>query len=333
MKKRLWVYIFLTFNLQTYAQDPVFTQFYAAPTLLNPAFAGSTGDTRLSIGYRNQWMNLSSDLTTIYASADSWYEGMNSGIGLHVINVQEDLGNYNFSQIDLSYAYHLQLSENLTFFPGFGIGYGMRDINFNGLVLEDQIDIGAGAIDPVTGDPLVNELKEGPVSYLDISAGGMLYAENFWIGIGIRHINQPDVSFLSGKETLLHPLFSIHAGYRFGLSKEQSYRVPEASFLFLTFNYLSQDAYNRFDVGTELQLNKITLGLLASNTLHQIEEESTYLLSLNPLIGFRTNKMKFGFSYDFPVSEIGNTGSTAELTLQYYIEKNYVRKRRWQTKN
>jgi type IX secretion system PorP/SprF family membrane protein len=319
--------------VNAYSQDPVYTQFYSAPVILNPAFAGSTGDTRLSFGYRDQWRELSSDLSTIYASADSWFEGINSGIGLTVVHQSEELGEYSQSTIELSYAYHLRLSENLTFFPGFGIGYGMRNMNFNGLLFEDQIDIGTGNTYPDSSDPLINDLRDNPVNYPDISAGGVLYAENFWIGIGIRHLNKPDISFVEKGEVLLEPLTSIHGGYRFSLSKGYTYLDPGNSFLFTTFNYITQNEYNRIDLGAELALNKFTLGLLASGSVQKYEGESSSLLSLNPFIGFQTDKLKLGFSYDFPVSEIGNTGSTAEITLQYYIQKQYERKRRWQIKN
>jgi hypothetical protein len=36
-------------------QDYQFTQFYAAPVNLNPAFTGNTTQSRLVMNYRNQW--------------------------------------------------------------------------------------------------------------------------------------------------------------------------------------------------------------------------------------------------------------------------------------
>ncbi|MDG1036239.1 MAG: type IX secretion system membrane protein PorP/SprF, partial [Crocinitomicaceae bacterium] len=40
------------------AQDPQFTQFYANPIYLNPAFAGSNVCPRFSMNYRNEWPSL-----------------------------------------------------------------------------------------------------------------------------------------------------------------------------------------------------------------------------------------------------------------------------------
>lgn len=40
---------------QAMAQDPHFTQFYAAPTYLSPAFAGTTIQSRFVLQFRDQW--------------------------------------------------------------------------------------------------------------------------------------------------------------------------------------------------------------------------------------------------------------------------------------
>ncbi len=37
------------------AQDPLFTQFYANPTYISPAFAGTSIQSRFAANYRNQW--------------------------------------------------------------------------------------------------------------------------------------------------------------------------------------------------------------------------------------------------------------------------------------
>lgn len=57
------LYIVLTFVLYSdaNAQDPEFTQFYAAPVYTNPAMAGTgscNGGGRVVLNYRNQWPSL-----------------------------------------------------------------------------------------------------------------------------------------------------------------------------------------------------------------------------------------------------------------------------------
>ena len=52
------------------AQEPTFTQFYANPLYLNPAFAGSNKCPRVNLNYRNEWPNLSGNYVTYSASYD-----------------------------------------------------------------------------------------------------------------------------------------------------------------------------------------------------------------------------------------------------------------------
>ena len=58
---------FLTIQLGANAQDPTFTQFYANPLYLNPAFAGSNGCPRFALNYRNEWPQLTGNYVTYSA--------------------------------------------------------------------------------------------------------------------------------------------------------------------------------------------------------------------------------------------------------------------------
>ena len=53
------------------AQDPHFSQFFASPLTLNPAFTGKfDGDIRLSANHRDQWPSIPKAYVTTSASAD-----------------------------------------------------------------------------------------------------------------------------------------------------------------------------------------------------------------------------------------------------------------------
>ena len=64
------------------AQDPQFSQFYAAPLYLNPALAGSTGQARAGINYRSQWPAIDANFTTMSAYFDYFIEDAKSGVGV-----------------------------------------------------------------------------------------------------------------------------------------------------------------------------------------------------------------------------------------------------------
>jgi len=86
MTKRIGLFCFLILGIfiDSKAQDPQFTQFYANPTYLNPAFAGTARCPRICLNYRNQWPNLSGTYVTYSASYDQHVDVMAGGIGLLV---------------------------------------------------------------------------------------------------------------------------------------------------------------------------------------------------------------------------------------------------------
>ena len=329
MRSLITILLILALN-EVKAQDPIFTQFYASPTILNPAFAGSMNSTRFVTGYRNQWLGLNSDLQTLFISADAFVGDIKSGVGANIINQKEELSGYSYTQINLLYSYHLQLTDDWSLFPGLSFGYGLKQFNLNGLLFEDQIDLISGNTNP-TQDQF--QSREN-INLFDISAGFVFYHPSAWIGLSMRHLTNPDISFIEDETQILDTFISIHGGYRITLSEADRYNSSaEGTFLYLTGNYMHQGPFNRLDLGGEFQISKFYIGLLASSQPSKAINEAQQLLSLNPLTGVKIGKFKFGFSYDFPISDIGNSGSTAEFTLQYLLGNTYERKRRWQVKN
>ena len=67
-----------------HAQDQQFTQFYAAPTAVNPAFAGASVQSRVSMQYRNQWAGIPGGFNAGNITFDQFMPNINSGIGMLV---------------------------------------------------------------------------------------------------------------------------------------------------------------------------------------------------------------------------------------------------------
>ncbi|MBM3453456.1 MAG: type IX secretion system membrane protein PorP/SprF, partial [Bacteroidetes bacterium] len=70
MKNILIPVIIFLVSFESVAQDPTFTQFYANPIYLNPAFAGSHGCARIASNYRNEWPQLTGNYVTYAAAYD-----------------------------------------------------------------------------------------------------------------------------------------------------------------------------------------------------------------------------------------------------------------------
>ncbi|NBP57926.1 type IX secretion system membrane protein PorP/SprF [bacterium] len=61
----------LVMGTTAYSQDPHFSQFFAAPATVNPAYTGVfDGVARINTNFRQQWTNLGSPYTTGFASFD-----------------------------------------------------------------------------------------------------------------------------------------------------------------------------------------------------------------------------------------------------------------------
>lgn len=332
MPKALYLIIFILSFQRLFAQDPVLTQFYAAPIIMNPAFAGSEANMRLGMGYRNQATRSNYKLKTLYAFADSWVESLNSGLGLSILNQKEELTNYSFIQVNFNYSHRLKLSEDWTFFPGISFGFGFKDFDFGGLLFEDQIDL-SNMGNTISNDPIFEQIVEN-VFFIDIAVGGVLYSEKTWLGFSIKHLTKPNISFVENENLPLAIHYSIHGGYELALdSNGRNSSFPQDSNMFFTFNYMKQNKYNRLDFGAEIEISRFSVGILSSSVLQKIESNSDFLLSISPVIGLETNNLKFGLSYDYPISNYSTIGGTTEITLQYFINNNYGRRSMWQRKH
>lgn len=210
-------YIFTLFclfatALTALAQDPQFSQFYAAPLYLSPSFAGSALAPRAVVNYRNQWPNIDASFVTYAASFDYYFPKVNSGVGLLVTHDRQGVGGVRSTDIGAQYSYRLQLSENLFFQPGFQLSYVLRDANFFNLTFGDQLNNLGPIPGQGTAEPFAGEYR----SYLDFSSGGLLYTERFYVGVSAHHMNRPNQS-LTGDVSRLPMKTTFHAGYKIPL--------------------------------------------------------------------------------------------------------------------
>ena len=328
------------FGREAVAQDPQFSQFYAAPLYINPAFTGASEYTRFGVNYRNQWPSLNASFVTFSFYADHFLPNANSGIGMIITTDREGTEGLQSTSLGLSYAYQLRLSDNLVFRPGVNIGYTTRDANFSNLIFASQIDPVTGAIDG-PGDPAVtgSNLR---TSFMDISVGGIFYSRNLFLGVAAHHINEPDQSLLdpalTGDESLsaLPMRLSIHGGYKIvigkgPLRKDLTYTYAERS-LTPVFQLKSQGPFSILDVGAYLHLEPINLGVwyrgyplekfempVQGGTTQVFPQNEALIFS----IGVTTNDFNIGYSYDYTLSDLGvASGGAHEFSISYFLNFN-----------
>jgi type IX secretion system PorP/SprF family membrane protein len=297
------------------AQDPVFTQYFLIPETLNPGFSGFMETTYTGVIHREQWPDLDLKIDTDYAFVNTWSESMNSGFGMSVLNQRENVTNYNFTQINANYAYKVRISDDWDFRPALEVGFGFKSFAFQNLLLKDQINIRTGILNTSSIDPLLGNDK---VTFFDVTAGMVFNTENIWIGLSMKHLNKPNISFSTDGNVPLDTFFSLSTGYEFLLADYIDVTFfPYATKMFVTSNYMQQGRYNRLDIGTSILFEKMFFGATAVTNPSKNGIDSHLLTSVNLFTGLQYDHLRLGLSYDLNTSKIGKTGGIYELSLTY----------------
>src|SRR6478609_1525807 len=243
------------------AQDPQFSQFYAAPLYLNPAFAGSTGQARAGINYRNQWPAIDANFTTMSAYFDYFIEDKNSGVGMIINRDVEGLAGLRSLSIGLQYSYELYITKNLGFRPGAQVALFNRDINFNKLTFGDQIDPTTGDfVNPNTAEQFNTNFSK---TFVDLSLGGVFFTKVAYLGIAAFHLTQPNQSIID-EDSPLPVKLSVHGGFKFymkpGAVGSGVYSREAERSIGPAFQYRHQGQFDQMDLGMYYTAEPIVLG-------------------------------------------------------------------------
>lgn len=211
-----------TFAAPVLAQDPHFSQFFASPLTLNPAYTGKfNGQLRVAGNYRDQWPAISKAFVTSTISLDAplmkgRLNNMDTwGIGGMAMTDRTANGILTANYLAFSTAYHKALDED-----GFHqLGLGFQGVYSNKRLDGSQLNFESElALDGTWTNPS-GEAIDGSrinVSYLGVNAG-VLYSgstngdDNFYVGASVYHINRPKENFTNGFYTL-QPRVSVHGG-------------------------------------------------------------------------------------------------------------------------
>lgn len=315
--KRLFTYLFVTIIVVGLkAQDPQFSQYYAAPLYLNPAFTGTTQDHRFIANYRNQWPNAARGFVTYAFSYDYNLYNYNSGIGFLATVDQAGTAGMKSSQFNFLYSYKWNISSKWVVSAGLNFGYAFRSIDLNKLIFGDQLQFDSDGNVP-SDDPAIFNL--GTSSYFDFNSGVLAYNKNFWFGFSASHLNTPNRSLLD-QESVIPIKTSFHGGVRIPLYVGP-FKKENISVLSPSFVYKRQGQFDQLDLGLHFLYDPVMIGLwyrgipIQQNVKDNISQDAVVVV-----LGFQFEKMEVAYSYDFTVSELGPiSGGTHEVALKYKL--------------
>ncbi len=337
MRKSLAIFVFrllvVCIPFLGQAQDPQLSQFYAAPLLISPAFAGINSTSKVNFNYRNQWPNLESNYQFTSITADLSLGKIKSGVGI-LATTDKQFANLKTTSLGLQYAYHVDLSPDQTLSLGMQGTYVNRGLDMSNLISGDQINnlLTSGSLG-TSSDPLLsNSILQR--NFVDLSVGGMLNTRNYWIGFSAHHINQPNKSMISSTEEILATKFGLQMGTKIILQEnfyeEDSYQNKNnEKSISPVVHYKQQGAFQQLDMGAYLTWSPLVFGMWYRGIpIVKSKYGNPNRESLVMLMGYKQDNFSIGYSYDLTLSKLGPTaGGAHELSIAYLFDFDFSLKK------
>ncbi len=269
-------------------QDPFFSQFYNSILVLNPAYAGSAHQPRVSASYRNQIPAMGSPFVTYNAAYDMPVRLLQGGIGINIMNDVQG-ATINKTSIDAIYSYFLAVSHDFVINAGFQASYCHRFLKTAGMILPDGLDatgIYIGHSEPIS------DMNKG---YPDFAVGFVMYNRIAYGGVSMHHLTKPNTSYTKTYHQALPRKLSVHGGIFLSIYEKKLGR--EALKLNPNLVYLHQGDFRQANYGLDVIYNYLHAGLW-------FRHSSDFVLNAFSVhFGYEHDFFRIGYSYDFNVMD------------------------------
>ncbi len=301
-------YTLLLFVLMTgsvsYAQDPHFSQFYANPLYLNPAFAGTTLCPRVILNFRDQWPSISGTYVTYNASYDQHIDKLSGGIGVLLNTDRAGQGILNTTTASFMYSFRLEVNRSFSMKLALQATYFQKKLDWQKLTFGDMIDKRHGFVYSTSELPPSRLTKAN----VDFAAGVLGYGEKYFIGFAVHHLTQPNEGFISMSR--MPRRYTVHAGGIINLVKKVRRRSNEHTPT-LSPNILFMQQANFQEINYGLYFNRYPFvgGLWFRQNFKNAD-------AIVFMVGVQASMFKIGYSYDLTISKLTNaTGGAHEVSF------------------
>lgn len=319
MKKYIILAYFIICSFFAVAQDPHFTQFYAAPLTVNPAYAGLfDGQIRAVCNFRQQWISAVNPIKTTAVQLDAKVgkedddENKPLSLGLLFLNDNTMKGVFTSNYITGAGSYHIKLDDNgiQKFGLGFAATYGSRRLDYSKLSFEDQFVSYIGFNQSLPN----NETGLNNMIPFFSFASGLVYIyddeENgtyFDVGVSGFHLNKPKQSAMKVESQYLPARYSAQASLQQYLGEDV---LVNAKLL-----YQNQAAVTYFLCGASVSkmVGADKDNMIGAGLWYRSKD------AISPYFLFEYNKVQLGITYDIISSDLKNgpkPSNSMELSLQ-----------------
>lgn len=331
MRRRfLWALLSIICGNAVAQQQPHYTQYVMNQYIINPAITGIESYTDIKLSHRHQWVGFEGAPITSYFTAHKSFGGSNMkatatgyssdgaanargknywdqytaadphhGIGLQIVN--DRMGPLSNLSAQLTYAYHLGLTEQTSISAGVGLGI-------------NQMTIDAGKINwqHTVVDPSVYTTGQLGKVRPNISAGVYLYSAKFFLGASMLNVVPQRVEYADSSVKLRQnnviPHSFLTGGVRLLLGDDFNL-IPS-----VMVKYMSP-------VPTQVEFNaKLQYrDFLWVGASYRSTDAIAGMLGLS-----LSNKLMMGYSYDYTASNLNNfSRGSHEFLLGFVIGNGY----------
>lgn len=298
-------------SIKGFGQDPIYSQFYMSPILVNPAFAGTTTDGTIGLNYRNQWRQINNAYSTFSLAYDRPYSE-NGSWGAHVTADNAGDGAMRSVLASAVYGHTVNLSRSTFLKGGLELGYGQTSLDWNKLVFLDNLDPQYGAVSPGGVRIPTAEVPRSNLSrnYLDLGGGLLIFSSQWYAGLSVKHANSPTIDFIddaTGEESKLPTRFNLQAGMQIDLLPDN---IP-GMYAFVSPNVIAsvQNDYYQVMAGAYVNVYEFFGGLWYRQGGRNGD---AVIASAGATFGV----FKIGYSFDYTISDLGiGSGGTHEIGI------------------
>ena len=308
------------------AQDPVFSQFYASPVRLNPALAGVSGASRVTVNYRAQHTSYPSAFTTLAASFEQPIARTPSSFAVRFMSDRQLDGAYRNTEAGLVYSYDVKFSKRFHARLGMSAGLLNTSLDYNRLIFGDVLTARSGA-EGVTQEQLIAASRTSA----DLGAGIVLYGGPFYGGVSFEHLNRPREDLFEVNDQLYSgrpQRLTVTGGAQLNVKRYNNRRRP--AYVTPNFLFVSQAKLKQLVLGSYFGYGPVAVGVWYR---HAFQNADAFITS----ISFRQDVVRVGFSYDAVVSGLrtvpGGLGATFEASVIIdFADSASLQSKRWRSR-
>lgn len=272
-------------------QESLFSFYRDHMNLVNPAFAGSEGETLLNSSYRKQWANIKEAPETQAVSFGTPL-GKSIGIGLSMVHDKTFIEKQTFLGVDFSYK--LNLSDSYRLYMGLKVGGNFYDVNTSGLETYNVI------VDPALQS--VNNFNP------NVGLGFYLKHNDYYVSLSsprILNTERADENNGFASTATDRPHVYLSSGMNYSLS-EKINLAP--SFMLRYVNGAPLNA----DITTSFQYDKVVSLGVAYRT-------SQVLSGLFSIVASKRLTLGYAYESDLDSDLKGRANGTHEFILKFKI--------------